>query len=40
MPLVKHDIAQLYYEVYGSGPPRVILHGVGGNMLVWWQQIP
>jgi 3-oxoadipate enol-lactonase len=31
---------QLYYERAGSGPAMVFLHGLGGNHLSWWQQMP
>ena len=30
----------LYYERVGAGPPLVFLHGLGGNHLSWWQQVP
>lgn len=31
---------EIHYEVTGSGPPVVFAHGLGGNHLSWWQQIP
>ena len=31
------DIA---YETMGAGPPLVFAHGLGGNLLSWWQQLP
>jgi pimeloyl-ACP methyl ester carboxylesterase len=31
---------RLYYEVTGAGPPIVFAHGLGGNHLSWWQQVP
>jgi 3-oxoadipate enol-lactonase len=31
---------QLYYERVGRGPALVFLHGLGGNHLSWWQQVP
>jgi 3-oxoadipate enol-lactonase len=31
---------RLYYEVSGSGPVLVFAHGLGGNHLSWWQQVP
>lgn len=40
MPIIERDRSTLYFEVYGSGRPLLFLHGVGGNTLVWWQQIP
>ena len=30
----------LYYEVTGRGPALVFAHGLGGNHLSWWQQVP
>ncbi len=30
----------LYYERVGAGTPIVFLHGLGGNHLSWWQQVP
>jgi len=31
---------RLYYEVSGAGPAIVFAHGLGGNHLSWWQQVP
>ena len=31
---------RLYYEVDGTGPLLVFAHGLGGNHLSWWQQVP
>jgi 3-oxoadipate enol-lactonase len=31
---------RIYYEVAGKGPFLVFAHGLGGNHLSWWQQIP
>jgi len=31
---------RLYYEVCGTGPFLVFAHGLGGNHLSWWQQVP
>ncbi len=30
----------LYYERVGAGPALVFLHGLGGDHLSWWQQVP
>src|SRR5262249_32815745 len=30
----------LYYERTGTGTPLAFLHGLGGNHLSWWQQVP
>jgi 3-oxoadipate enol-lactonase len=30
----------VYYEVHGQGRPLLFLHGRGGNVLSWWQQMP
>jgi 3-oxoadipate enol-lactonase len=32
--------AQLYFETRGNGPALVFLHGLGGNHLSWWRQVP
>ncbi|HET8925549.1 MAG TPA: alpha/beta hydrolase [Candidatus Acidoferrum sp.] len=32
--------AEIYYECTGSGPAVVFAHGLGGNHLSWWQQVP
>ncbi|MPZ22452.1 MAG: alpha/beta fold hydrolase [Dehalococcoidia bacterium] len=40
MPRLELDGFRLYYEVHGSGPAVVLLHGAGGNHLSWWQQLP
>src|SRR5205823_9357726 len=37
---LRRDGAEIYYEVAGEGPPIVFAHGLGGNQLSWWQQIP
>ena len=31
---------RVYYEVTGSGPHLFFAHGLGGNHLSWWQQVP
>ena len=31
---------RLYYEVDGTGPVLIFAHGLGGNHLSWWQQVP
>jgi len=38
--LQRPDGASIVYEVTGSGPALVFAHGIGGNLLSWWQQIP
>ena len=32
--------AEIYYEVSGVGPALVFAHGLGGNHMSWWQQVP
>ena len=32
--------ASLHYEMHGTGPAVVLVHGSGGNALSWWQQVP
>src|SRR4029453_16856355 len=31
---------RLYYETEGKGPALIFAHGLGGNHLSWWQQVP
>lgn len=38
--LARPDGASLYFEVTGEGPALLFAHGLGGNHLSWWQQIP
>lgn len=40
MPYLARPDAELYYEDTGEGPPLVFAHGLGGNHLSWWQQVP
>ncbi len=40
MPSVDLNGARIYYEEHGRGFPVVFAHGLGGNHLSWWQQIP
>ena len=37
--ILERPDCRLHYEVTGSGPPIVFLHGLGGNHLSWWQQV-
>ncbi|GGK45954.1 alpha/beta fold hydrolase [Salinarimonas ramus] len=34
------DGATIVYEITGSGPALLFAHGLGGNHLSWWQQLP
>ena len=40
MPYLERPGAGVYYDVRGSGPAIVFAHGLGGNHLSWWQQVP
>ena len=40
MPFLSLDGCDLYYELHGSGPALMFAHGLGGNHLTWWQQVP
>lgn len=31
---------RVFYEVEGTGPMLAFAHGLGGNHLSWWQQVP
>lgn len=37
---VEHDNARIWYAVYGSGPPVILLHGGLGNSGNWGYQVP
>ena len=37
---LKLEDADIYYEVRGEGPAIIFIHGLGGNHLSWWQQVP
>lgn len=32
--------ASIYYQVTGNGPVLTFAHGLGGNHMSWWQQVP
>lgn len=32
--------ADVFYQVAGHGPAIVFAHGLGGNHISWWQQVP
>ena len=40
MPLLEIGQSVLRYDVYGEGPALVFAHGVGGNRVSWFNQIP
>lgn len=40
MPMAPVNGIDLFYESHGNGPAVVFAHGVGGNHLIWWQQVP
>ena len=40
MPYLSRAEDRLYYEVHGEGPAVVLAHGVGGNHVSWFQQVP
>ncbi|MFX1320560.1 MAG: alpha/beta fold hydrolase [Promethearchaeota archaeon] len=35
MPKIKINDIKLYYEIYGKGPPLVMIMGIGGNTDYW-----
>ncbi len=35
MPKVKVDTINIYYEIYGTGPPLLMILGLGAN-ITWW----
>lgn len=34
------DGASIYYETTGEGPALLFAHGLGGNHMSWWRQVP
>lgn len=40
MPFLSVNGTQIHYQEAGKGPPLVLAHGRGGNLLSWWQQVP
>jgi pimeloyl-ACP methyl ester carboxylesterase len=40
MSIVSADGINVYYEVHGTGPAVVLVHGSGGHHAIWWQQVP
>ena len=40
MPFASSDGAEIYYEVHGSGPAVLFVHGSGGHHAAWYQQVP
>ena len=39
MPIALSGDARIYYEVHGSGPAVLLVHGSGGHHAAWWQQV-
>jgi 3-oxoadipate enol-lactonase len=37
---IRSNGCEIFYELTGSGPALIFAHGLGGNYLSWWQQIP
>ena len=40
MPVVKHDGADLFYQVEGKGPPLLLIMGLGYPSDMWWRMLP
>lgn len=42
MPWLERPGARIYFEVHGpaDAPAVVFAHGLGGNHMSWWQQVP
>lgn len=36
---IERTDARIRYEVTGEGPAIVFAHGLGGNLMTWWQQV-
>jgi 3-oxoadipate enol-lactonase len=40
MPFLDRSDCRIYFETAGTGPALIFAHGLGGNHLSWWQQVP
>jgi 3-oxoadipate enol-lactonase len=40
VPYLERPGARIFYEETGAGPAVIFAHGLGGNHVSWWQQIP
>ena len=40
MPVIKHDGADLFYQVEGKGPPLLLIMGLGYPSDMWWRMLP
>lgn len=38
--ILERGDAAIHFEVSGAGPAMVFAHGLGGNHISWWQQLP
>ena len=36
---IERPDCRIAYEITGEGPPIVFAHGLGGNLMSWWQQV-
>jgi len=36
---IERPDCRIAYEMTGEGPPIVFAHGLGGNLMSWWQQV-
>jgi pimeloyl-ACP methyl ester carboxylesterase len=39
MAIANSGDARIYYEVHGTGPSGLFVHGSGGHHAAWWQQV-
>lgn len=39
MPYTTAGDRQIYYELHGSGPALLLIHGSGGHHMAWWRQV-
>lgn len=40
MPTVSNSGTTIWYDTMGSGPPVVMVYGIGGNSRQWWEEFP
>ena len=40
MPTTRNGDCTIWYDTLGSGPPVVMVYGIGGNSRGWWDEFP
>ncbi|MEX2080829.1 MAG: alpha/beta hydrolase [Dehalococcoidia bacterium] len=40
MPTVRNGDCSIWYDTMGTGPPVLMVYGIGGNSRNWWEEFP